>query len=471
MVKSGMHVPMHRRGGRVVALIVLQALLALALITSTSIARAENQVLRLDGKGSYVELPPNIFKDLTQATVEAWVKWDRFNSFSRVFEFGAPWQSLSLFNQQTNSDLRLNLYPVNSKSNTTMMYVARATNVLRTNEWFHVAAVTGTRNMKLYLNGQLVASNRTTKSFASIDAFHTNLIGRGMSGNPTDQDFRGQIDEFRVWNHRRSAVQIRENMNVQMTGKEKGLVGLWNFENGNATDATKAGHHGKMIGRARVVPARVGFPADLAAAAAEAAAAKAVAAATTQTQAPATNVVIVTTVPTAATPASAQAGSNIVAWCIAGALCVLAALCGCLVLMLRRSGVGKPELLTGKANLQLGNAGKTEPTGNTAEIKERALAELTEFAKESLVQGLYSQRAALLDAQKKAQQELADLEVRLASLQLPERIRAYEQRIAELEAELETRGEELREVTQATLLVFRRKLAEEKQSEATAHRN
>jgi hypothetical protein len=240
---------------------------------------------------------------------------------------------------------------------------------------------------------------------------------------------------------------------------------LWNFENGNATDATKRGNHGRMIGRARVVTAKVGLPAELAAAEPPPAAP------VTQSM-PSTNVVIVTSIPApAAPPAPAQAGSNIVAWCIAGSLGVLAALVACLVLMLRRSGVGKPELLTGKAPLaQLGDGSHAEP-GERAEIKGRALAELTEFAKESLVQGLYSQRAALLEAQKQAQQELADLEVRLANLQLPERIRAYEGRIAELEAELQTRGEELREVTQATLLVFRRKLAEEKETELTARRN
>ena len=81
-----------------------------------------------------------------------------------------------------------------------------------------------------------------------------------------------------------------------------------------------------------------------------------------------------------------------------------------------------------------------------------------------MVQGLYEQRNALLDTQRMAQQALVELEQRLAALQLPqqERIRAYERRIAELEKELETRGEEVRELTQATLLLVRRKLEEER---------
>ena len=86
------------------------------------------------------------------------------------------------------------------------------------------------------------------------------------------------------------------------------------------------------------------------------------------------------------------------------------------------------------------------------------------FAKQSLVQGLYEQRNALLDTQRKAEQALIELEQRLAALHLPqqERICAYEDRIAELEKELETRDDEVRELTRATLLLVRRKLQEEK---------
>ena len=99
------------------------------------------------------------------------------------------------------------------------------------------------------------------------------------------------------------------------------------------------------------------------------------------------------------------------------------------------------------------------------ELKQRALAELTEFAKESLVQGLYSQRKVLLEAQQKAQQELADLEARVGALHLSDRIHAYEKRIVELEKELESRGEEMRELTHTTLLLLRQKLEEEKERE------
>ena len=108
--------------------------------------------------------------------------------------------------------------------------------------------------------------------------------------------------------------------------------------------------------------------------------------------------------------------------------------------------------------------------GSDQQLKERALAELTEFAKESLVQGLYSQRKALLETQEAAHRQLAELEARLGVLHVPDRIQAYEKRIAELEKELETRSGEVRELTSATLLLLRRKLEEEKQLDRVTKR-
>jgi hypothetical protein len=98
-------------------------------------------------------------------------------------------------------------------------------------------------------------------------------------------------------------------------------------------------------------------------------------------------------------------------------------------------------------------------------LDEKVGPELREFAKEALVQGLYHQRNVLMETQLRAQQALAELESRLSGLHLPvhERIRAYEKRIAELEKELETRGEEMRELTRATLLLVKQKLEQERE--------
>jgi hypothetical protein len=140
--------------------------------------------------------------------------------------------------------------------------------------------------------------------------------------------------------------------------------------------------------------------------------------------------------------------------------------------MLRRS-VGAPKLLPAASAPALTAGSGTLASAEASsghDLKERALAELTEFAKESLVQGLFEQRKALLETHQKAQQELAALESRLVSLHLSDRVQAYEKRIAELEKELESRSGEVRELTAATLLLLRKKLEEEKQLEGKPSR-
>ena len=45
-------------------------------------------VLSFDGKSGYVELPANLFDRLEEGTIELWVKWQSFQNWSRVIDFG-----------------------------------------------------------------------------------------------------------------------------------------------------------------------------------------------------------------------------------------------------------------------------------------------------------------------------------------------------------------------------------------------
>ena len=424
-------------------------LVLLAILSACDLASAQNRVLELDGNGSYVELPPNIFTNLTEATVELWAKWDSFPNYSRVFDFGASYQSMNVFNHARTPDLRFNLYPRNAQKDPSLLYHIRVNGLLTAHEWIHLAAVSGPGGMKLYANGELVGLHTNTASFADIKVSQTNYFGRGTTQNPNDQDFHGQMDEIRVWNHRRSEAQIREYMRKRLKGNEPGLAGLWNFDDGTAQDKSGRGNDGKLVGNARIVT-----PDSLAAAQLVAAEQPAP---TNPTVPPANAVAVV--------PANPR---DTATWWIAGALTLIVGLLACVVLMLRRSGVGAPKLLPAASTRAL-TAGDAMPIhvdpDGSGELKERALAELTEFAKQSLVQGLFSQRNVLLETHQKAQLELAELEARLVSLHLSDRVQAYEKRIAELEKELESRSGEVRELTRATLLLLRKKLEEEKQLE------
>jgi signal transduction histidine kinase/CheY-like chemotaxis protein/ligand-binding sensor domain-containing protein len=212
--------------------------------------QSTNQVLKLGGNGSYVELPPNIFNELTGATVEAWVKWDSLDGeLKRVFDYGNTRRDLSL-----TSDTGTNLWFVIADPNSGFHEI-RAAGVLHTGEWFHIAGVSGRGGMRLYLNGELVGTNSYVGTFAALTNGVFNFIGERVTMIDAPSGVVGQMREIRVWRTQRTQEQIRENMLKQLTGQEDGLVGLWNFNyvtNGIVKDLSPGGHDGVLKGNATV---------------------------------------------------------------------------------------------------------------------------------------------------------------------------------------------------------------------------
>jgi hypothetical protein len=95
-----------------------------------------------------------------------------------------------------------------------------------------------------------------------------------------------------------------------------------------------------------------------------------------------------------------------------------------------------------------------------AAIRAGVLAQL----KQKLVGGLVSQRGQLLEAQRSAAAEMAEMERRLNELHVPlqERLRAYESRIADLEKALAAKGEENRGLIKAKIGMMRKQLEAER---------
>ncbi|MHB8520022.1 MAG: LamG-like jellyroll fold domain-containing protein [Limisphaerales bacterium] len=211
-----------------------------------------NRVLELDGNFSCVELPPNIFNDLDEATVEAWVRWDDFTApMQRVFNYGDARQDLSI---ATYWDSAPTLWFVVGDAQQKLPDIV-VPNLLRAHQWCHIAAVSGKGGMKLYFDGALVGTNDYTGSFSGLKNGDRFYFGRQVTTNDLPTNFKGAIDEVRVWKTSRSAAQIRAGMFTKLTGNEPGLAGLWNFDNpaNPANDATPDANHGQLRSQARVV--------------------------------------------------------------------------------------------------------------------------------------------------------------------------------------------------------------------------
>ena len=217
-----------------------------------------NRVLSLDGTNSYVELPDDAFTNLTTATIEGWVNWVSFNRGSRFFDFAVAGQTFSVQNRGRSPDLWLERDQADGSD------FVQLPGVLSTGRWTHVAAVVGPETLKLFLDGLQVTTNivRSSGSFAGVEK--RNYLGRSnwriaaaRANMAVDEDFRGQMDEIRVWQGERTVGQIRENMGNHLTGHEPGLVGLWNFDDpaNPGRDASPGGNHGKLMGQASVTNA------------------------------------------------------------------------------------------------------------------------------------------------------------------------------------------------------------------------
>lgn len=207
-----------------------------------------------DGIDDHIALPAINFDYSSGITVEAWVHYKSFNSWSRILDFGngQAKNNILLANNGSNNTLSFEIYQDGKRPNTLSVK-----NALKTGEWIHVAASADKDGKaKLFINGLEKAAgdmdipksvNRTS-----------NFIGR--SNWSADGYFDGQLAEVRVWNKARTADEIRNSMYLPLTGGETGLCGYWRLigivqdaEGGNTThDFSVFGNDGTVAGGAYI---------------------------------------------------------------------------------------------------------------------------------------------------------------------------------------------------------------------------
>lgn len=97
--------------------------------------------------------------------------------------------------------------------------------------WFHLAATRSGTTMKLYLDGEAVATGTALTTDPPPNAYFQ-LFTTG--GNKT---WGGELREARVWNYARTQAQIVDAMNDSAQGTETGLLGCWPMDEGAGTTA------------------------------------------------------------------------------------------------------------------------------------------------------------------------------------------------------------------------------------------
>ncbi|MGI0493864.1 LamG-like jellyroll fold domain-containing protein [Alkalinema pantanalense CENA528] len=114
--------------------------------------------------------------------------------------------------------------------------------------WVHLAGVYDGQNWRLYRNGVQISFTQGDRGAIAIPDANWAI---GARGTGTERFFQGQIDEVRLWNRAKTAVEIQADRNRSLSGREAGLVGYWSFDEGTGTiarDRSPNGHNGTVNG-------------------------------------------------------------------------------------------------------------------------------------------------------------------------------------------------------------------------------
>jgi Concanavalin A-like lectin/glucanases superfamily/Secretion system C-terminal sorting domain len=220
---------------------LLLVLLSIAFSSRTLLAQFEGQALQFDGIDDYVSFGnPTVFDVDTAVTYEAWIRPDTTPGF--IFN---KWVNFQEDKQLTYSGDKVTFYIHNVFSGVSLVSASS----VPMHQYTHVAATYDGSMAKLYINGVF----DTSKSVGNPVSNSSGVLY--LAHNPDRFDvqsaFMGVIDEFRIWSTARTESEIQSTMNQTLNGNEPGLIGYWNFNEGNGSttaDQTSNGNDGTISG-------------------------------------------------------------------------------------------------------------------------------------------------------------------------------------------------------------------------------
>ena len=219
----------------------------------------QNRALEFLGTNGFVDITSSSLLRPGTFTVEIYVKFDTLHNgmIPLLSATGInQWNTADGFNLKYEA-MKFYLTFATSSNNGTV--VSKDT-VAPLKKWIHFAATYDKTQMKLYLDGNLVA---LAPQIATVyyggrgltigSAFHSSFGGWNY--------FCGQIDELRIWSDARTQSQIQGSMKKKLNGDESGLVGYWSFDqsplDNYALDQSVWNNHGLMFGDVRFVASDV----------------------------------------------------------------------------------------------------------------------------------------------------------------------------------------------------------------------
>ncbi len=183
--------------------------------------QAQNNALNFDGQNDNIEIANNPSINLTDNyTIEAWIKVNSFKWLSGI---------VSKYQSEGSNGYVLRLSGSGNYRGISFNEMETADNLLVSNQWYHIAAVSDAGTLHLYIDGVEQTLNGTALTVAE----NNDPVKIGTDFN--ERYFDGNIDEVKIWKVARNQSEVIADQNAILNPtSEVNLVTYFQFNEGVA---------------------------------------------------------------------------------------------------------------------------------------------------------------------------------------------------------------------------------------------
>ena len=189
------------------------------ILTPLPVAIA-NTAFSFNGRDEYLAAAQVQGLDLSEFTLEAWVKLDAAGQRHGLITQGDATTGVTHFQWWIDADNRLKLSST-ATDDVSSNVIAAST---LTAERVHLAVVVGATEIQFFVNGEAKGSRDAVALTPQGDDLY---LGRSFDEITYLQ---GTMQEVRIWRGLRSQAQLVQNRDRQLSGAESGLVGYWRLD-------------------------------------------------------------------------------------------------------------------------------------------------------------------------------------------------------------------------------------------------
>lgn len=168
--------------------------------TTLVAGKVGTNAISLNGSDNFIQLPYGVANHQA-ITVACWVYWRGGNTWQRIWDFGNGTSQYMFLCPSSGSGVRFAIK--NGGDEQQVSYSKRIT----PNTWVHVALTLGDEGAALYVDGEQVSSNPNVTIRPADIRPVMNYIGRSQFA--ADPLYKGQVDDFRIYNYALSADEVR----------------------------------------------------------------------------------------------------------------------------------------------------------------------------------------------------------------------------------------------------------------------